>query len=55
MFTRVTDQERCPGRRQPFARSEADSSLSAAQVLQLIALTGPSGSWRKTLTDAVFS
>ncbi|GAA5892986.1 hypothetical protein JCM5296_003398 [Sporobolomyces johnsonii] len=25
------------------------------KVIQLIALTGPSGAWRKTLTDAVFS
>ncbi|GJN92702.1 hypothetical protein Rhopal_005737-T1 [Rhodotorula paludigena] len=26
-----------------------------AKVIQLIALTGPAGAWRKTLTDAIFS
>ena len=26
-----------------------------AQLIQLIALAGPSGSWRKSLTDAIFS
>ncbi|GAA6016429.1 hypothetical protein JCM10207_003858 [Rhodosporidiobolus poonsookiae] len=26
-----------------------------ARIIQLIALTGPSGAWRKTLTDAVFT
>ncbi|GAA5856034.1 hypothetical protein JCM8547_002949 [Rhodosporidiobolus lusitaniae] len=37
------------------ARGNGCGKDERAKIIQLIALTGPSGAWRKTLTDAVFS
>ncbi|BGP17964.1 hypothetical protein JCM10213_003970 [Rhodosporidiobolus nylandii] len=37
------------------ARNVGCGKEERAKIIQLIALTGPSGAWRKTLTDAVFS
>jgi hypothetical protein len=34
--------------------SDGRSSFTA-KLIQLIALTGPAGAWRKTLTDAIFA
>ncbi|GAA5898332.1 hypothetical protein JCM6882_000130 [Rhodosporidiobolus microsporus] len=37
------------------ARGVGCGKEERGKVIQLIALTGPSGAWRKTLTDAIFS
>ncbi|GAA5838858.1 hypothetical protein JCM9279_003882 [Rhodotorula babjevae] len=38
-----------------LARQVGCGKDERAKIIQLIALTGPAGAWRKTLTDAVFS